>query len=41
MESYLLNLAQDTGVLIAGFATLWLIGYFVTDALINDEDNNE
>ena len=39
MESYLLNLAQDFGAIIAGLATIWLIGYLVTDALINDEDN--
>lgn len=41
MESYLLNLAQDSGVLLAGFATIWLIGYLVTDALINKDEDNQ
>ena len=41
MESYLLNLAQDTGVLLAGFATIWLIGYLVTDALLNKDEDNQ
>jgi hypothetical protein len=41
MESYLLNLAQDSGVILAGFATVWLIGYLVTDALLNKDEDNQ
>jgi hypothetical protein len=41
MESYLLNLSQDSGVILAGFATIWLIGYLVTDALLNKDEDNQ
>lgn len=37
MESYIFQLAQDCGALLAGAAILWFVGYLITDAIINKD----